>query len=278
MNSAPGKELESPRAKPAVDKFAKLRLIIGLCAFAALIGLTVFLLRAPVRQLSETEWFIFAIMTGLAAAILVFLIDPGSKQGFVWEKVINLSGAAALAASFAWGIWHFHPRLPTVKPHHLVFVMDTHSRIYDEGGKREGATNGHDIRDRLNAPDFAHLDVELEPTFPSWDGTQYLFRRNPKLIIIHFSAFRNANEIEGPATFEDFTRHMRDASTKFLVYSRRWQTEPDATNELRQLSTYNSLIAAKRLFPLPLGDLAEPSFRRGPAFDRLAEKVREVLP
>lgn len=106
----------------------------------------------------------------------------------------------------------------TEPPKPVVIILDSADPtvVYHEETRDAGETNADDIaRILANLP----IETRKETTSPQWERQAQVRAQNPKLIIIHISAFYDPN---GSNTkFAEFLDYMRDSTpTKFLIYSR----------------------------------------------------------
>jgi len=139
----------------------------------------------------------------------------------IWGKaaldiavVVMVVVGALMVSNFYW--------VPSRRP--LVVMMDSPhpARVYDQVIREASGTNADAINDILaDLP----IDRQKEAVGQIWHRDQEVLQFDPDLIIIHYSAFRGEDRF-GPRTrLKTFLSYFVGNKTKFLIYSRRPETQ-----------------------------------------------------
>jgi hypothetical protein len=227
--------------------------------------------------LAELKWIADTFETGAVRAVAV---PTASTIG--WRRVLLPAMLLAVAAAgLLW--WRILPLGSHARP--VVILMDSRlpERIYDPETRRNGGTNADDISDDLRDLD---LEIHKETTSGAWHREDQVLEQNSSLIVMHLSSFADSQtESAEPHLSRDAQEKLRaflgyigmgNASTKFLIYTRRAPDAMDYAKWIAETETrFPALKGRVTIMFVPGGD--EATFRDPATARDIGRRVKSMV-
>jgi hypothetical protein len=255
----------------------RMRMQIGIGAAILLIVVATLVYLSHRASMDPIDFTVLFISIGSCGGIVFFLIDPQAKQKFVWRKIINVSGAAATGFGLmliAQWMASYPPSSARKSEAQSVVLLDSPLpiNVYDSDRQRFGGTNSDEIKGVLAT--IPNLMISAERVIPAWSDEQKLLSFPPRLIVMHYSSFRNASDSNDPEKrLMAFLRTMAASpNTRFVIYSRQF-----SGNEREQLRAKFEAVDTRLkgrivVFPVLSGSFMDPNVA-----DELRGLVRQML-
>jgi hypothetical protein len=162
----------------------------------------------------------------------------------------------------------------------IVVLMDSHFKdlVYCSDTAAKGGSNTADIANLL-ASMQPRVALAAVPTYLDWQDDQQVLNLDPKLIVIHASAFFDETKpILGNQRLMNFLESVKNSRAKVLVYTRGLPDQPEQRIKddwERITKTVAASDGKFQLFIMPKG--TDPCFKNPLAGEPFRNKVREML-
>jgi hypothetical protein len=225
-------------------------------------------------QLSKKESKLFDVtMKGCISNNIV--LDKETKDRLFTE----LDRAQVPQAEY--DVWlSCYNRVVGAKP--IVVIMDSHLKdvVYCKHTQDIGGSNAVDIQELID--DLAITPIPIS-THLEWQQDQQVMNLQPKLLIIHASAFyKETRAMDGNKRLIDFLYSLKNSGVKILVYTRGLPDQPREDVAIR----WNRIIDAlndpvlksdAQLFVVPKGRDKDSCFTDPDVGREFTNKVKEML-
>ena len=172
-------------------------------------------------------------------------------------------------------VFFFDRHATSTAPLPVVLLMDSvlSGNVYDEETRRSGLTNAHDLTAVLrDLPVTSHMEL----ISPAWEREREVIEEHPALILIHRSGFVEQEEVIDWSSIEKElaqkifrevyqpgwekllvflgTVAASTQETKFLVYSRGWNTAKKDEWSSEAIKRFPALSGKLNTFAVPTVD------------------------